>query len=557
MICASLPFSLPFWFVMVSYCLLLSGVSIWFSKYVSNTDDFYRASGHTPWLVSGLSFIMTAFSASVFVANASLAYNHGGVNLVLILSQLGIFLCGYFVFARRWHRSGVKTAIEFIEIRYNRSTANFFVWTGIPMRILDNANRLYVTSVLMEAVFGIKLWLGILLTVIITLVYTIFGGFIAIVVTDSLQAIVLGIIVLIMSVMAFIRVGGVDGFLDRLPEGYWNLNPEGSDWGMLFVIAWLFVGIFSWNGVWSLVQRYVCVETESDAKKVSIIGGISYLLLFVLLAFPPMFAAALIPGMQGTQQAEQCYMKLAEMILPAGLLGVLFFAILGATITSLNSELNVIAQVIVGDMLKKLLSNRTEQYKLFFSRVSIVAVMIMCMLISLGIKSFGGSLKYLLTIFGLTSLPTFIPMLMGLLYRKTPAWGCVLSFSVGLSVSLVLTFVFKVYMPYVILVNGILTTVTMFVTGQFWPVHGEKAKVVEKLFARLTTAGAGNPVNPHTTAACGSRSVMLPLISVSLVIMGTILLMAAFMPFSIAGLSAAGLFYFAAAVLYLVRKVLA
>ncbi len=549
---------ISFWLVVVSYCVLLAWVSVYFTRYVKSTDDFFRASGHTPWFISGLSFIMTAFSAGVFVANASLAYNHGGVNLMLVFTQLSIFVCGYFFFARRWHRSKVKTAIEFIETRYNRSTAKFFVWTGVPMRVLDNANRLYVTSVLLEAVFGIRLWTGIVFTAVITLVYTVFGGFIAIVVTDSLQAIVLGIIVMIMSVMAYVKVGGFEGFMDKVPEGYWNLNPEGSDWGMLFVIAWLFVGILSWNGVWSLVQRYICVETESDAKKVSIVGGFSYLLLFTLLALPPMFAAALIPGLEGTAQAEQSYMMIAQMILPASLLGVLFFAIFGATVTALNSELNVLSQVIVEDMLKKVMSNRSEKFRLLFSRLSIVVVLTLCVCISLGIRSFGGSLKYLLTIFGLTSLPTFIPMLMGLFYRKTPAWGCILSFCNGLAVSLVMTFVFDVYMPYVIFVNGIITTATMLVVGEMYPVSGNDKKRIDVLFARLTVPNSGNPPVSEPAKVQG---IMLPLISISLVVMGIIVMITSFIgnegTQNIAGIISSMAFFAAAAVIYVIRRKLA
>ena len=550
-------YSWSFWIVICTYCVLLAGVSVYFARYIKNTNDFFLASGHTPWLVSGLSFIMTAFSAGIFVANASLAYNHGGVNLMLIFTQLSIFICGYFIFARRWHRCKVKTAIEFIEKRYSRTTAKFFVWTGIPMRILDNANRLYVTGVIIEAVFGVGLWAAIAFTGVVTLVYTIFGGYMAIVVTDALQAVGLGIIVLLMSIIAFIKVGGVEGFLERLPDGYWSLNPAESDWGMLFVVAWLFVGVFAWNGNWSLVQRYVSVEKEVDAKKVSIIGGLSYLLLFTLLALPPMFAAALIPGLEGTQEAEQSYIRIAQLLLPAGLLGFMFFAIFGATVTALNSELNVMSQVVVEDMFKKFLVGRSDKFRLLTSRLVIVLFMCFCALISLGIRAFfGGSLAYLLTILGLTTLPTFIPMLMGLIYRKTPAWGCILSFSIGLGVSIILTFIFDVYVPYVIFTNGILTTATMLITGEVWPVSGDKRQIVDGLFSRLTRPGSGDPPASHPTSVQG---IMLPLISVSLIVMGVVILATSLIPdeqehAGMIGVVTAAVFFVVGAGLFVVRK---
>ena len=119
-----------FWLVIVLYTLLLIGISFYFLRFVKNTDDFFLGARHTPWTVAGLSFFMTAFSASVFVADASFTYRYGGLSLLKIIASAPIFIIGFFLFAPRWHRTGHHSAIDFIENRYGQTTGQFFPLDG-------------------------------------------------------------------------------------------------------------------------------------------------------------------------------------------------------------------------------------------------------------------------------------------------------------------------------------------------------------------------------------------------------------------------------------------
>jgi SSS family transporter len=548
--------SFAFYFVIIFYYILLAAVSFYFSKYVKNTSDFYKASGQTPWLVAGLSFFMTAFSASVFVANASFAYNYGLLNILLIVAQLPTFVFGYFIFSKLWHRSKCNTAIEFMERRYDHKTAKFFVWTGIPIRILDNANRIYVTAVLFEVLLGMDLWVAILFTCIAALIYTVKGGFLGIVVTDTLQAIIMMIIVFVVALMAFIKVGGISGFMARVPEGYWTLNPKGSDFNLTLISAWCIVGLVAWNGMWSLVQKYVSVEKETDAQKVAATCGISYFILFPLLAIPPMCAAVLLPELRGTASgAEQSFIKMAEAILPSGLLGLLCFAIFGATVTSLNSELTVISQIAIQDVFKKVLKNVSEKQKLFLGRIIIIVVIALCASIAFAIRPLGGAFRYLINVLGLTTLPTFIPLLLGLIYRRTPAWGSIASFLIGIILSVVLRFIFGVPLGWVIFANGTITACAMLFIGWIWPVSGERKEVVDKLFMNLTTPHSSQPA---TSKPAQFRTVLLPVFSGCLGLVGIVILMVS-LPFmnkgvlSSPGILTSVLLFIAAAIVYAIK----
>ncbi len=508
-----------FWSVIAVYGLLLAGVSFYLIKFVKNTKDFFGASRQTPWWISGLSFFMTAFSASVFIANASITYTYGPISFLYFGLLGSVFIFGYFIFSRRWHRTGSATAIDFIRRRYSPKTAQFFVWACIPTRILDNASRLYVTAVLIEVLFDTGLPVSLLITAIITILYTIAGGFFAVVLTDAIQALVTGILVIIVGAASYLKAGGWAAIMKQLPEGYWSLNSADGQYDMLFIIMMVAVGIFTWNGYWSLVQRYVAVETESDAKKVSLTGAVAYYTLFPLMLLPPVFAVILVPGLTGVEQTEQCFVRLAQLILPAGLLGLFCFSIFGATVTSLNSELNVMSQVLIQDVFNKKLLRCTERTRLLIGRISIVVIMALCLVIAANVRTMGGAFHFLMTVLGMTGAPLYMPLLVGLLYRRTPSWGAILSFCLGLGVSLIMTFILRTSIGWMVLANMAVTALTMFMTGLFWPV---KSPTVTHLFEQLKQPDSGNPA--VLSASREFKGTMLNIVTICILIIGVVIL---------------------------------
>jgi SSS family solute:Na+ symporter len=515
-----------FWWLLTGYGALLIGVSFYFTRFIKSSEDFYGSTGQTaPWL-SGLSFFMSAFSASVFVANASLAYRHGSLNLLLILAQLPVFIAGYYVFSRRWFRSGCSTVIEFLQKRFGLNTAKFFLWMGIPIRVLENGNRVYVTAVLFEIMLGIDLFTGATITVIVALLSTVGGGFLAVVVTDAVQAILLSFIVAVVAVLSWQSAGGWEGFATRMPENYWSVFPDQSNFGLSVIVAWSFVALFAWNGSWSLVQRFVAVPTEKGAQRVSLISGGAYYLLFPLMAIPAMAAAIVIPELDTPQKAEYAYILMAEKVLPMGLMAMLCFGLLGATITALNAELNVMAQVVVQDMLKRRLARFSESTRLWFGRIIMIALSALCLALALRIREMGGAFQFLITVLSMTALPTFIPMLLGLLTTRGDGRSAISAFIAGMITSIILKFGFDQSLAIIIATNGVVTaSVFLFATSATQRCGGLEASV-QSLFARIQTP---KPVVAATKENIAFTRVVARVAAITLIIAGLLSLAAEFM----------------------------
>jgi Na+/proline symporter len=481
----SLKLDPSFWWLLAGYGALLVGVSLYFTRMIKNSDDFYGAGGRTSFWFSGLSFFMTAFSASVFVANASFAYRRGGLNALLILAQLPVFIAGYRLFAARWRSTGCATVVGFIGQRFGQGTAKFFMWVGLPVRVLESANRLYVTAVLFEVMLGISLLSGAGVTAVVTLLSTVGGGFLAVVVTDAVQAILLTLIVAMVAALSWVAVCGWEGFSAGVPADYWTLATDISGFGVPLITAWAAVALFAWNGNWSLVQRFVSVPGVRDAKRVSVVSGISYYLLFPLIAVPAMAAAVLVPGLNTPQQAEYAYILVAQKVLPGGLMAMLCFGLLGATVTAINADLNVMAQVVVNDMLKKTLMNSTERRRLFLGRAIMVMVSALCLVLAMRIRDFGGAFQFLLTVLGMTTLPTFMPLLAGLLWPRGTGRSAMTAFAAGIIVSIILKFFCGASLATVIICNGTLTALVYFISGRLERRPDDDEARVAALFERM------------------------------------------------------------------------
>ncbi len=548
----SLQLQWPFWFVVCAYAALLTGISVYVGRMIKNTDDFYRGGGNNTWWARGLSFFMTTTSASVFVANASFAYNYGLLNTFLIIAQLPVFILGYFVFARLWHRTGCGSAIEFIDHRYGTPTTRFFLWTGIPIRLLENALRVYVTAVLLEALFGIPIFTGVIITAGLALIFTLVGGFLGVVITDALQAILLAVIVGVVAILAWSQIGSLDNFMSSLPEDYWTLRPTDGVMDLPMIIGWIFVAAFAWNANWSLVQRFVSVPTERDAAKVSLMGGVAYYLIFPVLAVPPMLAAALLPELRGTPEVEHSYFLIAWEVLPQGLLGMLCFGIFGATITALNSELNVMSQVIIKDGIRRWVSGLSEKAELFIGRIIIVILLILCVVVSIRIREFGGAFNFLVTLLGLSTLPIFMPILLGLVMRKADGRVCMLSFTGGLATAILLRFVLETPMSVVIFGNGTVTFLLYWLLPRMLRARAGTQSRREALFTRLDTEGVSNRVTADSHMV---NDKLLKVTALSLLAVGLILTIASLNVgeeglFATSGLIVAALFSLCGVVIY-------
>ena len=257
-------------FIIAYFCVIIF-IGIFFSKYIKQAKDYFAAGAGVPWWLAGISLWMASFSALSFVIYPQLAYKYGFVSITLCWVVVPAMLIAAFFFSSKWRRTRVMTPLGFIEQRYNKIVQQLFVWTGIPLRFIDNALRVYSTAIFLVMAIG-QSWFTLKVCIafvgIIMILYTMLGGQWAVLVTDFIQFTILSLAVLFLFPLAIYAVGGFGALIAKSPEGFFRLlsPPYGSfDWVMFAVII-----VISYNATWALVQKYNCVATESDARKVAL-----------------------------------------------------------------------------------------------------------------------------------------------------------------------------------------------------------------------------------------------------------------------------------------------
>ena len=289
-------------FIMVA--LLTIGVlsaGMAFAKQGKNMTSFFAAGGAVPWQTSGLSLFMSFFSAGTFVVWGSVAYLHGWVAISI---QWTMALAGLLVgtcIAPRWHRTGSLTVAEYIDKRLGVHVQKTYTFLFLFISLFLTASFLYPVAKIVEVSTGLDLNLCIILLGAFCILYVSAGGLWAVVSTDVLQFIILMAAIIIVVPLSLERVDGLHALLSQLPDRYFQLTA--NEYPLLFILAFGLYNAIFLGGNWAYVQRFTCVRTSTDAKRVGWFFAALYFVSPILWMLPPMVYYLLNPSL-GVMESE-------------------------------------------------------------------------------------------------------------------------------------------------------------------------------------------------------------------------------------------------------------
>lgn len=415
------------YFVLVAYLLGVFLVGLCLSFKNESSEDMFAAGGESPWWTSGLSAFMTMFSAGTFVVWGGIAYKHGmvavGINLCYGIAALAV---GYFV-AGHWKRLGVNTPAQFIELRFGKAAVQFYTWAMMVFRIVGVAVSLYALSVVLVAMMplaegnplrdpatgNLAIEWAVVIFGGIVVIYTMAGGLWAVLMTDVLQFIVLNLAVLFIVPLAFSEVGGVSGFLEKAPDGFFALTND--KFTLFFMFGWVMIHFFMIGAEWAFAQRFICVSSEKDARKSTYLFGILYLVSPLLWLLPPMIYRVINPN----ADPQEAYILACRAVLPAGMLGLMVAAMFSATASMVSSQLNVFAGVLTDEFYRRMFHpDASEKRLVFVGRAFTIGLGVILILVSLAIPYLGGAEKVVVSITSLMVGPLLAPTIWGLFTKR-------------------------------------------------------------------------------------------------------------------------------------------
>lgn len=411
-----------------------------FSKKGKNMTSFFAAGGAVPWQMSGLSLFMGFFSAGTFVVWGSVAYLYGWVSISIQWTMaIAGLIVGTFI-APRWHRTGSLTVAEYINKRLGIPTQKTYTFLFLFISLFLTASFLYPVAKIVEVSTGLDLNLCIILLGIFCILYVSAGGLWAVVSTDILQFIILVAAIIIVVPLSVERVDGISTFLAKVPDTFFN--AANAEYTLVFIIAFGIYNTIFLGGNWAYVQRFTCVRTETDSKKVGWFFAALYFINPILWMLPPMLYHVLNPSL-GVMESEGAYLLMCKEVLPKGVLGLMIGGMIFATTSAMNSKLNIASGVVTNDIFKRLKPNSSEKSLMLVARLSTIAFGIISILIALLIPRMGGVVNVVISLAALTGVPLYLPIIWTL-FSKRQTGTSVLTATI---VSLLVNGLFKFVTP--------------------------------------------------------------------------------------------------------------
>ena len=503
-----LPLTAADYIVVLGYFLLVLWIGLWFRRRMANVGDYFAGGNQIPWWMAGISHYMSSFSAFSFIAYAQIGYLYGWVAVTLFWVSIPGCLGGAIWFARRWRRARVVTPIAFLEERYNGTLRQTFAWAGIPMKIFDDALKVFATGVFVSLATGLNLIWSIAVCGVGMIVYTAFGGLWALVLTDYIQFLMKGLAILLMVPLALRATGGLRAGLANLPSGF--LAPVHQPYGWMYLLGFAVVMFVSYNASWSLAQKYYSVPNERDAVKAAYLSAALNFVGAPLMILPAILSRHFLPDLIASNRTADTYVLLVGRLLPEGMVGIVLAAMFSATMAAVSSDFNAIASVLTEDVFHRIFAqDATPRALLRVGRQITVLLGAITTLLSLWIAySHRQSLfSLMVTVFGVFLAPTLLPLLLGLVARWVSAGGALTGFCAGFScggIMLLLTRFWPASSTLLgspnaweglsLMCNTAATLLGMWVGSKVWPARQDERERSTRFWERLQTPVLAAPV---------------------------------------------------------------
>ncbi len=447
--------SLDYWDIAI--ILIYFGIILWIAQWASKSKsdsgsavDYFLAGKNSGWLVIGASLFASNIGSEIIlgVSGAGARGNMPMANFEII-AALVLILLGW-VFVPFYLRTGVYTMPEFLEKRYSKACRNYLSVISILAYVITKISLIIFAGALVFETIGISFWTGAIVTVVATGFYTVLGGLKAVIYTDMVQAFILLLGTIAVTLFGLHAVGGWDEMVQIItiasqdsqnpPVGdFFNLWRPSTDteypWtGMLFGAPIL--GVWYWCTDQYIVQRTLSAKDVNNARKGALFAGYLKLLPVFIFFIPGVIAYALLQKGDisfSIENADQALPAMINGFLPTGLKGLAIAGLLAALMSSLSSAFNSSSTLLTIDFYQKYRPKASQKDLVRFGQIATVLLV----LISLGwipfMKSLmgGGIFHYLQSVQAYISPPIAAVFLFGLLYKWINATGAIVSLWVG------------------------------------------------------------------------------------------------------------------------------
>jgi solute:Na+ symporter, SSS family len=383
--------------IIVIYFVFIVGLGCWAGlrkKKTEQAQEYFLAGKTLRWPVIGLALFATNISTVHLVSLAQegytngLAYGNFEWMAPFTLIMLALFFAPFYI------RSRVATLPDFLEKRYSRASRDWLALLSIVSAIFIHIGfSLYAGAVVLEGMFGIGKMTSIVLIAALTGFYTIVGGLMAVVLTESVQTIILLLGAIVLTGIGYAKVGGWSGIAQSVdavkltvlrPSG----DPSGLPWYSV-LLGYPIIGIWYWCTDQTIVQRVLGARDENHARVGPLFAGFIKILPMFIFVLPGLICLALVHkgllpalplGPDGKPDTAETYSHMITHLLPIGLRGLVAAALMAALMSTVSGALNSVATLFTYDLYQRWAPQSSERKLVLVGRLVTVAGMTLAVL---------------------------------------------------------------------------------------------------------------------------------------------------------------------------------
>ena len=420
----------------------------------SASDDYFLAGKTLKWPMIGLALFATNISCIHLVSLAQSGFDTGLLNgnfewmasFTLIL--LALFFVPFYL------KSKVATLPDFLEKRYNRACRDWLALISVISAIIIHiAFSFLAGGIVLKTLFGINMYVSVIVIATLTGIYTIIGGLRAVVITESVQTIVLLTGAVIITAICFQKVGGWDSLtatlqqtngLDKLSMLRGGGDESGMPWYAVF-LGYPVLGIWYWCADQTIVQRVLGAKDENHARVGSLFCGFIKILPVFIFVLPGLMAYVLaqkglfdISSVQTVNvsgktitETKGIYTLMITQLVPTGLVGVLVAALLSGLMSQISGALNSIANLASFDLYKRFHPAASDKKLVLVGKISAAIALFGSILLLPLLNRYESLFNGINDVIAHIAPPITTVFLLGIFWKKASAKAAQLTLWIG------------------------------------------------------------------------------------------------------------------------------
>ena len=423
-----------------------------------DSKDYFLASRALPWWAIGTSLIAANISAEQIIGMSGSGYAIGlGIASYEWMAALTLLIVGVF-FLPVFLKNEIYTMPEFLKRRYGPNIQFVMAIFWLALYVFVNLTSiLWLGATAFSTVTGVPQFGSIVILATFTGAYALYGGLKAIALTDVVQVtmLVLGGMVIVFVSLTHVSgdvslLGAIHGFqllLQKVPDNHFHMilhpdNPYYKDLpGLSVIFGGMWVANLSyWGFNQYIIQRGLAAKSIHEAQKGIVLAAFLKLLIPLLVVVPGIAAVLIAPHIKN----DQAYPTLMTL-LPPGLLGIVFAALIAAIIASLGSKVNSIATIFTMDVFKTFNKTASERKLVITGRVTAITALVIAVIVAEPLLGgFDQAFQYIQEFSGFFTPGICVIFLLGLFWKRATETGAIAA-AVG-SVALSILYKFAGYL---------------------------------------------------------------------------------------------------------------